>query len=99
MTERFLTRRAVCEKTTDSPAQIDRKEKAGLFPLRRKLGAGRIGWLESEVDEYLRNLPLGADLSRRTERAREVRAANVAAAKAAKAARDQEGAPEGGEAV
>lgn len=34
------------------------------FPQRRHLGLGRIGYLESEVDEHLRNLPTGPLLTR-----------------------------------
>jgi prophage regulatory protein len=36
-----------------SPAHIDRLEKAGLFPKRVSLGPGRVGWIESEVIEWL----------------------------------------------
>ncbi|MBI1921944.1 MAG: AlpA family phage regulatory protein [Geobacter sp.] len=28
-------------------------EKAGKFPKRRRLGAGRVGWLVSEVEAWL----------------------------------------------
>ena len=28
-------------------------EKAGLFPRRVKLGAGRVGWVEEEIDAWI----------------------------------------------
>ncbi len=34
-------------------AQITSMEKAGLFPLRIKLGPNRIGWLMSEVQAWI----------------------------------------------
>jgi len=36
---------------------IDRWERAGRFPTRRQLGVGAVGWLEAEVDEWLKSLP------------------------------------------
>jgi predicted DNA-binding transcriptional regulator AlpA len=39
---------------------LTRLEKDGLFPARRQLGANRVVWIESEIDEHLRNLPRGA---------------------------------------
>ena len=36
-----------------SPAHIDRLEKAGRFPKRVQLGPCRVGWIESEVIEWL----------------------------------------------
>lgn len=36
-----------------SPAHIHRMEKAGLFPKRVQLGPCRVGWVESEVLEWL----------------------------------------------
>jgi prophage regulatory protein len=36
---------------------IDRWERAGRFPTRRQLGEGAVGWLETEVDEWLQSLP------------------------------------------
>jgi prophage regulatory protein len=37
-----------------SVSTIWRMEKAGLFPKRRRISAGAVGWLESEVDEWLK---------------------------------------------
>ena len=36
-----------------SPQHIARLEKAGLFPKRVQLGQNRVGWLKSEVLEWL----------------------------------------------
>ncbi|WP_017460568.1 helix-turn-helix transcriptional regulator [Dyella ginsengisoli] len=35
---------------------LRRLEKAGLFPRRVRLGKGTIGWLASELDQYLARL-------------------------------------------
>nr|WP_213396473.1 AlpA family phage regulatory protein [Yoonia sp.] len=32
---------------------ITRLEKAGLFPRRVRLGAGRVGWVEEEIDAWI----------------------------------------------
>ena len=32
---------------------VTRLEKAGLFPRRVKLGAGRVGWVEEEIDAWI----------------------------------------------
>ncbi|WP_445327129.1 helix-turn-helix transcriptional regulator [Yoonia sp. GPGPB17] len=36
-----------------SPQHIARLEKAGLFPKRVPLGPNRVGWLKSEVLDWL----------------------------------------------
>jgi len=36
-----------------SKVQLWRKEKIGDFPKRVRLGAGRHGWVESEIDEWI----------------------------------------------
>lgn len=37
---------------------IWRHERAGNFPARRQLGTNSVGWLESEVDEWIRSRPI-----------------------------------------
>jgi prophage regulatory protein len=32
-------------------------EKAGKFPARRKVSRGRVAWLRSEVEDWIRALP------------------------------------------
>jgi prophage regulatory protein len=38
---------------------LSRMEDAGLFPRRVQVGPNRVGWFESEIDEFLRNRPRG----------------------------------------
>jgi prophage regulatory protein len=38
-----------------SAVQIRRLEDAGAFPRRVRLGANRVGWVRSEVDQWLRD--------------------------------------------
>jgi prophage regulatory protein len=42
------------EKGIDLSRQhIARLEKAGLFPRKIKVSAGRVGWIDSELDDHL----------------------------------------------
>jgi predicted DNA-binding transcriptional regulator AlpA len=47
-------------KTGLAMSTIRREQEAGRFPPFRQLSPGRVGCLESEVDEWLRNRPLAA---------------------------------------
>ena len=40
---------------TLSKCQIWRLEKVGRFPRRVRPSAGRVAWIEAEVDQYLRD--------------------------------------------
>ena len=51
---RILRRKALIPKVGYSAATIDRLEAAGLFPRRLKLGANSVGWLESEVEAWIK---------------------------------------------
>jgi len=51
---RMLSKRQVREKVLYSPAHIARLEAAGKFPKRVQLGPSRVGWLESEVENWLK---------------------------------------------
>jgi prophage regulatory protein len=43
------------EKGIDySRMHVDRLEKAGKFPKRVKLGENSVGWIESEIDAWLK---------------------------------------------
>ena len=44
---------AFAERSLYSPQHIARLEAAGLFPKRVRLGAGRVGWVEQEVLNWL----------------------------------------------
>ncbi len=50
---RILSKRQLKELVLYSPQHIARLEKAGNFPLRVKLGQARVGWIESEVLDWL----------------------------------------------
>ena len=50
---RILSKRQVKELVLYSPQHIARLEKVGQFPKRVQLGPNRVGWLESEVHEWL----------------------------------------------
>ncbi len=51
---RILSKRQVKELVLYSPQHIARLEKAGLFPKRVQLGPCRVGWVEDEVLDWLR---------------------------------------------
>ena len=59
--ERMLRLPKVVERTGLSTTTLWRRERAGLFPKRRRLGPNSVGWMESEVNEWLRSLPLAAE--------------------------------------
>ncbi len=50
---RILSKRQLKELVLYSPQHIARLEKAGNFPLRVRLGQARVGWVESEVLDWL----------------------------------------------
>ena len=50
---RILSKRQLKELVLYSPQHIARLEKAGQFPKRVQLGPSRVGWVESEVLEWL----------------------------------------------
>ncbi|MEW8508959.1 MAG: AlpA family phage regulatory protein [Candidatus Thiodiazotropha endolucinida] len=53
-TMRMLSKKQVRELVLYSPQHIDRLEKAGTFPKRVPLGPNRVGWIESEVMDWLK---------------------------------------------
>jgi len=55
---RMLSRDEVVEMTGISSATIWRMERRGAFPSRRQLTEGRVGWLDSEVEEWLETRPV-----------------------------------------
>lgn len=50
---RILSIKQVRELVLYSPQHIYRLEQAGKFPKRVRLGPNRVGWIESEVLEWL----------------------------------------------
>jgi prophage regulatory protein len=61
MADKVLKQPVVVERVGASPVTIWRWEKAGRFPKRRRLGPNSVGWLESEVEAWVSNLPLADD--------------------------------------
>ncbi len=53
MSQNMLARKRVLERVPYSASHLARLEKAGLFPQRVKLGACRVGWVESEVNDWI----------------------------------------------
>ena len=51
---KFLSKKQVREKVLYSFAHIARLEAAGKFPKRVQLGPGRVGWVEEEIEEWMR---------------------------------------------
>lgn len=51
---KLLSKREVREKVLYSPAHIARLEASGLFPKRVQLGACRVGWVDEEIDDWIR---------------------------------------------
>ena len=51
---KFLSKKQIREKVLYCPAHIARLEAAGKFPKRVRLGPGRVGWVEEEIEEWMR---------------------------------------------
>lgn len=54
---KILSAKAVAAKTSLSIPQIRRSTKDGKFPQPVQLSEARMGWLESDVDEWIAKLP------------------------------------------
>lgn len=52
---KLLTKSEVRNRVCYSPQHIARLEKAGKFPKRVMLGPNRVGWLEEEIDQWIRD--------------------------------------------
>ena len=50
---RLIKREQLRAKTGQSDSTTDRLIEAGLFPKPVKITAGRIGWVEEEVDQWI----------------------------------------------
>ena len=53
MSEKILRSPALVQMVGLSRTTIWRLEKTGLFPMRRKISSGTVGWLESEVLSWM----------------------------------------------
>lgn len=59
---RILRRPEVIRVTGYSGTRIDELERAGRFPRRRRLSGGRaVGWLSTEIEDFIANLPLASE--------------------------------------
>jgi prophage regulatory protein len=63
---RIIRRHELTDKVGYCLGHIHRLERVGLFPQRVHLGPRAVGWLEDEVDEWLRERADARD--RRPER-------------------------------
>ncbi len=53
MTEKLLSQKQVTELTTLSKPSLYRLMKDGLFPPARQLSEKRVGWLQSDVMNWI----------------------------------------------
>ena len=51
---RLLSKKEVRAKVLYSPAHIARLEAQGQFPKRVRLSVGRVGWVDEEVDDWIK---------------------------------------------
>ena len=65
---RILSKKQLREVVLYSPQHIDRLEKAGKFPKRVQLGPNRVGWIESEIYDWLKQRILDRDKPTDTSR-------------------------------
>lgn len=49
----LLSKKQVKEMVLYSFAHIDRLEASGLFPKRVRLGQNRVGWVKSEIEDWI----------------------------------------------
>ena len=57
----LLRRDAVCEMLQVSPPTLYRLVRSGSCPAPIRIGPRASRWIESEVDEFLRNRPRGTE--------------------------------------
>jgi len=55
---RLLSRREVCDRVGVSYPTIWEWARTGRFPKARVLNGGKLGWVESEVERWILDLPL-----------------------------------------
>ena len=56
---RILKTNEVMKTIGLSKVTIWRMEKAGVFPKRINISSRRVGWLESEIEEWIESRPKG----------------------------------------
>ena len=88
----FLSVQDLCRLFGCSRGTLNNWEKDGKFPQRTKLGTHRVGWLKSEIDEHIANLPKGIDAAPRQLREAQLLGKKITRAK-------EKGIPRGGKIV
>jgi prophage regulatory protein len=58
---KFLSSSELIKMTGLSRITIWRYEKANSFPKRRQLGTRRVGWVESEIMDWLESRPISKE--------------------------------------
>lgn len=58
MTTQIIRRPEVRRRTALSDSTLDRLERQGDFPRRRRLGPYSVGWLEDEVARWIEERPV-----------------------------------------
>ena len=58
MADRILRDAELRERVGLGRTTIWRMERAGEFPRRRQIGGNIVGWLSSEVDEWIESRPV-----------------------------------------
>ncbi len=59
---KFLRMKDVCERVGLGRTTVWRLTKEGKFPASHLLGSRSIGWLESDVEKWMKNRPGGDSL-------------------------------------
>lgn len=52
---KLITKKELRDRVCYSPQHIARLEKAGKFPKRVTIGPNRVGWVESEINQWIRD--------------------------------------------
>ena len=65
---RILKTNEVMKTIGLSKVTIWRMEKAGAFPKRINISSRRVGWLESEIEEWIESRPKGISAEPVTQR-------------------------------
>jgi prophage regulatory protein len=64
MQDRYIRAPELTRKTGLSLSTIGRLEQDGCFPHRRALGPNSVGWLESEINDWLTSRPISGKENR-----------------------------------
>lgn len=59
--DRYMKQPEVTETTGLSGTSIWRKEKAGEFPRRRRIGPNSVAWLASEIEKWMKTRPFAEE--------------------------------------